>query len=258
MKVALILACFAVALPSIAESFLFGVTLTDAAGLTLAAANPTQTGIIITLGVIGASLAFAGGALISSLAFPPEAEDYYVSTDSATGYGGKSSSGTYRRQSSLRNTLRRNSFRLARKLSLPSYPLPPAVPIKLIRRGKREAEEEVIVEEVDINGIFDTIFVDIGKSKMVGCFERLVCDIAARPEDYPENVPIVKGVQLIDAQYLTNEASLVSHKLQDALVFGQNITDVAMCEQTYSNCHWSGQQMDQVISMFDKQVTIEP
>ena len=116
----------------------------------------------------------------------------------------------------------------------------------------------MIVEEVDINGIFDTIFVDIGKSKMVGCFERLVCDIAARPEDYPENVPIVKGVQLIDAQYLTNEASLVSHKLQDALVFGQNITDVAMCEQTYSNCHWSGQQMDQVISMFDKQVTIEP
>jgi len=253
MKVALILACLAVALPSIADAFFFGVTFTDAAGLALAAADPTQTGVIITLGVIGASLAFAGGALLSALAFPPEAEDYYVSADTGYGHGKSASSASYARTSSLRNTLRRNSFRLARRLALPPPP-----PIALIRRGKRAAEEEVIVEEVDINGIFDTIFVDIGKSKMVGCFERLVCDIAARPEDYPENVPIVKGVQLIDAQYLTNEASLVSHKLQDALVFGQNITDITMCEQTYSNCHWSGQQMDQVISMFDKQVTIEP
>ena len=103
----------------------------------------------------------------------------------------------------------------------------------------------------------DTIFVDIHDSNMEGCFQRLVCDIAARPDDYQKNVPIVKGVQLIDADILSNKASSVSHKLMEALKFGQSNTDANVCETTFNKCHWSGPQMDKIISSFEKHVTIE-
>ena len=117
---------------------------------------------------------------------------------------------------------------------------------------------QVTDAKVDVDGVFDTIFVDIHKSKMEGCFERLVCDIAARPGDYQRNIPIIMGVEMIETHSLTSEATLVSRRLLKALKYGQNTKDVRACEETFSKCNWTGQQMDQVISQFDKQVTIEP
>jgi len=227
MKFALVLLCVAVALPAISQAFLFGITLTDAAGVALAAADPTQTGVIVLLGVLGASLAFAGGALASQLLFPA-AEEEVVEIDSY---------GPYKRQGLQQRSNRRRRVKLGAQF-----------------RNRRD----VSVTEIDINGIMDTIFVDIHKTNMEGCFQRLVCDIAARPAEYPKNVPIVNGVQLIDAEFLTNQASSVSRKLMEALKFGQATTDVNACEATFNKCDWSGPQMDKIISGMGKHVTIEP
>jgi len=224
MKFTIVLLCVAAALPAISQAFLFGVTLTDAAGVALAAATPAQTGVIVTLGVLGAALAFAGGALASQLFFPAGAEEVEVE-----------SYGPYKRQGGQQ--YRRRRVKLGAQF-----------------RNKRD----ISVTEIDINGIMDTIFVDIHDSNMEGCFQRLVCDIAARPDDYQKNVPIVNGVQLIDADFLSNKASSVSYKLMEALKFGQSTTDVNVCETTFNKCNLSGPQMDKIISSLEKHVTIQP
>jgi len=213
MKVALILVCVAVALPTISQAFLFGVTLTDAAGLTLAAANPAQTGVIITVGVLGAALAFAAGSLLAQ----------------APG------------------------FQNPELLGIPLNRKDVAKFLGFKRRGKRDAKQDV----ADIDGVFDSIFGDIHKSNIEGCFQRLVCDIAARPANYQKHVPIVKGLELMQTHALTSDASSVSRKLYEAVRFGQNSSDDVACEMTFNNCHWSGPQMNQVMEKFDNQVTIE-
>jgi len=245
MKLALVLLCCAVALPAVTHAFLFGVTITDAAGAVFAATNPAQTGIIVTIGILGASLAFAAGALASQLFLPPEDELEYIgyveAEDSHISPYASSDLLTSSSASASPYSRRAGSYRT------------------LLKRSRREeAKDAAGIAEVDVDGVFDTIFVDIHKSKMEGCFERLVCDIAARPGEYQRNIPIIMGVEMIETHSLTSEATLVSRRLVKALKYGQSTQDVRACEETYSKCHWTGQQMDQVISQFDKKVTIEP
>merc|ERR1712168_1307532 len=125
------------------------------------------------------------------------------------------------------------------------------------RRGKRDAEQEEEKVELNINEVFNTVFGDIHKSQTEGCFQRLVCDIAARPDDFQQNSPILTGVDMMETDSLSSEASAVSRILKDAAQFGRNATDVKQCEMVYNDCHWSGPTMDKVISNFDNKVTLE-
>ena len=112
--------------------------------------------------------------------------------------------------------------------------------------------------ENDINEVLNLIFEDLEEEKIEGCFQRLVCDIAARPNDYKKNAPIVDGLQMVQTRYLSNEASTASRKLLEAVQFGKSAVNVVACEVTYNKCYWSGPQMDSFISKFDDQISIEP
>ena len=114
-------------------------------------------------------------------------------------------------------------------------------------------------EKLDMDEVFAELFADIHKSQTEGCFQRLVCDIAANPEDYKKNNPILVGVEMMENHSLNSTmANSVTHLLLEAAKFGRNATDGRECEDIFHNCSWTGQQMDKVITKFDSQVTLLP
>jgi len=287
-KWALTLICAAVALPSIAQAFFFGVTLSDAAGVTLAAADPFQTGAILSVGLLGAALVFAlgrfsgdyykfpdyigggyGGPYYTNRAYNIEqGHGYYNPTHAyapqSSGYNHEYApqnngyNHEYTQQSGGYNT-QSNEYGTDENIT-PTSSYDSISPyyndLEQTRRRRRsiqEVENELILDEV-----FNTLLGNIYKGRIEGCFQRLVCDMAARPDDFPQNTPILQGVEMMETHKLNStEATAVSRLLLEAAKFGRNTTDVNECEAAFNDCYWSGQQMDLVISKFDNQVTIE-
>ena len=109
------------------------------------------------------------------------------------------------------------------------------------------------VVEGRFNEVMDTLLTDIAKNNMVGCFERLVCDISAAPASFGRNSPIVTGIQMsrgLDG--LSPKAAKVSQRLVRAMEFGAELRDLTHCESVFNQCLWNGPQMDAVISKFNK------
>jgi len=210
MKLILTLICAAVALPSIAQAFYFGITLTDAAtGATIQALDAFQTGTVLSVGILGAAFIFALGSLTS-------------------GYPGSYGGGGYGSQVILGHG----------------------------RRRRAAMQEE---EQLDLDEVFNVLFEDIFKSQTEGCFQRLVCDMAAKPEDYKQNSPILMAVEMMEDHGLNSTvATTVSQLLLDAAKLGQDAKDGSMCEAIFNHCHWSGPQMDRIITIFDSKVTLQP
>jgi len=281
MKSGLVLLSVAIALPAISNAFLFGVTITNAAGLTIAAATPVQTAAIIGIGVIGATLAAAAGALAAQLLFPPppaEPVDTGYGAPIDTGYGapvdsyGAPDTGYGAPVDSYGAPVETYGAPAAAAPATYETPAPvvdsygaPAAPAygSNYRRVSKYRQRRQAVQNMafnNLNQIFDTIFVDIAKSQMEGCFQRLVCDISARPNSFEKNLPIVTGVELAESQSLnlSVKAHKVSHKLLEALKFGKATQDVNACEEVFNQCQWTGGQMDQVIAGLQEQVVIEP
>jgi len=282
MKSGLVLLSVAIALPAISNAFLFGVTITDAAGLVIAAANPAQTAAIIGIGVIGATLAAAAGALAAQLLFPPppaEPVDTGYGAPIDTGYGAPvdaygAPDTSYGAPVDSYGAPVDTGYGAPAAAAPATYETPapvvdsygaPAAPAYggNYRRVSKYRQRRQAVQNMafnNLNEIFDTIFVDIAKSNMEGCFQRLVCDISARPNAFEKNLPIVTGVELTESQSLnlSVKAHTVSHKLLEALKFGKATQDVNACEEVFNQCQWTGGQMDQVIAGLQKQVIIEP
>jgi len=212
----------ALALPAVSNAFLFGLTFTNAAGVATLVLNAQTVGLL-SLGVLGATLGLAAVGAISAAALAPPPPPVVVDpVDPAPvgGYGGYGHHGRRRRQALVTEKFAVN----------------------------------------DLNQVFDAIFLDIAKNNMDGCFQRLVCDISARPAEFQKNLPIVAGVEMAKSHtlLLSPKATSVSQKLLAALEFGKATQDVKACEQVYNQCEWSGEQMNEVISQLQKQVTIEP
>ena len=95
------------------------------------------------------------------------------------------------------------------------------------------------------------IFEAISKTDIVGCFQRLVCDISSRQKNFQEVFPIVEGIKLAQDYDLQSPTALkVSQQLMSAIAFGDQAKDVGKCEQKFNRCQWTGQQMTEVTLKF--------
>jgi len=215
-------ALVALALPALSSAFLFGVTVTTAAGAAALTVTATQLGLI-GLGVVGAKLGLVTGALLGAeIAAKKQAKKQAINQAKGNYYYYK----TYQ------------------------------------TRGKREVSADV-EEEYMLNQVMDDLLDEIRVGRMEGCFERLFCDITARPAEYSRNQALVDGVETAatsSTRYARPEAFAVSRKLLDAARYGQFLQEnvsagfdaSTFCEQVYSQCHWTGKQLDQVITGYEK------
>jgi len=206
MKLGLSLVFVAIVLPALSSAFLFGVTLTNTAGATLLALNPTAVGTLATVGVAGAALAGLGAL---ALARPPRRQTTRVVKTS---------------------TRRRPKYR---------------------HRGRRDSAAATSVVDSEV---YDAIFVDLAENKVDGCFQRLVCDIAASPAGFEKNLPILNGVQLAGELTLSPLGRDVADQLLKAMQFGSDLKSQADCEAVFNRCDWTGADMERVIEDMKNQV----
>lgn len=108
-------------------------------------------------------------------------------------------------------------------------------------RGKRQDEQEEYFDDEQME-MLESLLVQIGEGGATSCFQRLVCDISADPQDFAEDLPILAAVQ-VEADDLTDPiAQSVLKSLQDAVTIGEN-GSVRTCEQTYNQCQLTGLEM---------------
>jgi len=99
-------------------------------------------------------------------------------------------------------------------------------------------EEEELVE---------AFFEEVASAGLTGCFERLVCDIAASPQEFDEDAPILEAIKIGSDIVLDSSARTVVTSLEKALLIGQNAADLGTCEQAFDKCQYTGKQMkDQI------------
>lgn len=183
----------ALTLPALSSALFFGVTLTNTAGATILALNPTAVAGLAAIGAAGAGLAVVAGGLLAPKPAPAPTP----------------TNGRYKKH-----------------------------------RGRRDQPTEAVNIA---DQLYDKIFGDLAENKMVGCFQRLVCDIAARPAGFADNVPILEGLAVAKQLELSPTARTVSEQLLKAMQFGADLEDVGHCEGFFSECQWTGEQMDLVI-----------
>jgi len=206
MKLELLVLFAALTLPALSSALFFGVTLTNTAGATILALNPTAVAGLAAIGVAGAGLAAATAALLARPPPPPP----------APAPAPRPTKGRYYKKNK-------------------HY------------RGRRDSAAQTTVTLDTADQLYDKIFGDLAENKMVGCFQRLVCDIAARPAGFADNVPILEGLGLAEQLELNPTARTVSEQLLKAMQFGADLEDVGHCEGFFSECAWTGEEMDLVI-----------
>jgi len=202
MKLELLVLFAAVTLPALSSALLFGVTLTNTAGATILALNPTAVAAVAALKVGAVGLAAAAAGLLAARNRP-------------------------------------------RPTAAPA-PRPVKTKYRHHYRGRRESAGAKPVA-ITTDELYDRIFSDLAETKMVGCFQRLVCDIAARPAGFIDNVPILEGLAVVDQLELSPAGKAVSFQLLKAMKFGADIENVNQCEGLFNECKWTGRQMDSVI-----------
>jgi len=111
-------------------------------------------------------------------------------------------------------------------------------------RGRRQANAEPVVSA---NALYEKIFADLAEQNMVGCFQRLVCDISARPDGFAEDIPILQGLAFSEQLEMSNGARHVSRQLLKAMQFGAELKDISECEGFFSQCKWTGTQLDLIV-----------
>jgi len=113
-------------------------------------------------------------------------------------------------------------------------------------RGRRQAVFGGTTEE--LTEAFNEIFSEIEKKVMDGCFQRLICDISARPDS--ESIQLISAVEIATVFNLKPKALAVAKKISAARKIGQTTRDVRACETAYNRCPWTGQRMQQAIQEF--------
>lgn len=212
MNSIVLLFCAIVSLPAITNAFLFGVSVTNAAGAVIAAANPAQTAGIIGLGTLGAALGTA--ALAALQPRPPTVTVIRPSTTST------SSKGKYYRR----------------------------------HRGKRQIIGSHLGGGTtgELSETFNRIFLEIEAQSMDICFQRLICEIIAGPEvnRKGESFQLINAIEIAMAFRLNAKARAVAQKIASAKGVGKRASSVEACRTTYSQCKWTGPEMQQAIQQF--------
>jgi len=126
----------------------------------------------------------------------------------------------------------------------------PASSGRYYRRGKRQAGGN----GNDLNQVFNSIFNSIEVEELGGCFERLTCDVTADPVTYQGNAfNILAGVEVVHGSPhfdLEPKAKEVVRRIYEARQVGLAAGNVQMCEDTYSQCQWTGEEMNKAVNLF--------
>jgi len=203
----------ALASPAPTTAFFFGVQLTNPAGGVIGATNPTQTGILAGLGLAGATLGALGVA------------------------------NALNNRPATTTVVRRPRYKYRGRY-------------RNYRRGKRQAaaaqQNLDASAEVDVGEIVESTLNVIATNDLEGCFQRLFCDISAKPSGFERDLPIVAGVRLAESLDLSPTASGVAQRLMEAFDMGSNLRSVDSCETKYQQCQWTGEQMDAEIERMAK------
>ena len=108
----------------------------------------------------------------------------------------------------------------------------------------------------ELNALMNEAYSGIHQNHIVGCFERLLCDIAAQPEEFNDIRPIQDVVQVSEYLVLNPEAKIVSSKLARSAMYGQKLRisgfGTETCETVYNHCMWTGKTLDEIIVEYSK------
>jgi len=113
--------------------------------------------------------------------------------------------------------------------------------------GRKKRQTGAAEPVVSANALYEKIFADLAEQNMVGCFQRLVCDISARPDGFADDIPILQGLALSEQLELSPASRTVSHQLLKAMKFGEDLREIGQCEGFFSQCEWTGTQLDQIV-----------
>jgi len=209
-KSPLILICAIFSLPAITDATI-GVSITNAAGAVIAAANPAQTAGIVGLGLLGTAL---GAAALAAL--KPRPPTVTVIRQPSPTRGGKY---YYSRHRGKRQT------------------------ISFARTGGSSSE---------LSEKFNEIFLEIEDTSMDTCFQRLICEIMAGPEDnrMGESYQLIAAIEIAMAFRLSPRAMAVAQRIATGKRVGKAAGDVGVCASTYKQCRWTGLEMQQAIQQF--------
>merc|ERR1712168_1192104 len=218
-------------LPFMVSSFLFGVQVTDQSGNVIGGADTTQTAGVIGLALLGSALGFAGLNEVSK-AILPEALSEFLRK-----YGeNHKSAGAYRRQT-------RHTRQAAEAAAAADEAVEEAVEENNIAAAVDEALNNGAADEEEL---LTNVFETIGKLKYTGCFQRLVCDISSKPEDFQGTISIVKSVKESQEIELSEEGAAVAASLTEAVNFGELNQNMAYCEKVFDQCQFTGAAMAEV------------
>jgi len=118
--------------------------------------------------------------------------------------------------------------------------------------GKREVSE-------DISQVLERTFLDMAEQNTAGCFQRLFCAMAADPTNYQQHLPMMTAAKASATVKFGSEAATeVVAGLNKAAAYGESMasydseTRAALCEAVYSQCPYTGGQMDFAITQVEK------
>jgi len=195
----------ALALPAPTTAFFFGVQLTNPAGGVIAATDPTATGVLAGLGLAAGTLGALGVANALNNRQPTT------------------------------TVVRRPRYKYRGRY-------------RNYRRGKRQAtvaqQDLEAVEEIDMSEVLEATLNAISANGLEGCFQRLFCDISAKPSGFERDLPVVAGVRLAESLDISPKANDVAQRLMNAFDVGSGLRNINSCETRFNQCKWTGEQMD--------------
>jgi len=99
--------------------------------------------------------------------------------------------------------------------------------------------------------LLNSIFEAVDKLNYMGCFLRLVCDVASikssSTDDFTvqSSTSIVESVKAAQQLQLNEVARRVANDLMEAVRYGEEKGEVSKCESTYDQCQFTGQRMQE-------------
>jgi len=218
-------------LPFMVSSFLFGVQVTDSTGNVIGGADTTQTAGVLGLALLGSALGVAGLREVGKAVLPSAISEYLRK------YGENyKSAGAYRRQ----------TREVVEEVVEEENDIAATVDEALNSGAAKE--EEIITINIDATKeeLLTNVFETIGKLKYTGCFQRLVCDISSKPEDFQGTISIVKSVHESQEVELSEDGTAVAASLLEAVKFGELNQNIAYCEKVFDQCQFTGDAMAEV------------
>jgi len=231
MKLKMFSLLLVVAMPAIANALFFGIRLNNPDGTTLVETNPNQTAVAVVIaGIVAALAGYALAATLELLA-GAKADD---GTVDATGYG----------YGSHATAAPATGYGAAAPAATGYGYAAASTDSHDHSHSEHHRYKRMALDEETKHAYINDMYLAIPEYNLESCFQRLVCDVASQPASFQSNSSLVKGVRDAVHLRLSPEAVRVSKTLLRAIEFGEVAGDVALCEDVFNRCPWTGSQMD--------------